>query len=77
MRIPKNAFTIANRVYEDDTARRSSCVDRLVRTARNKFYLIEEPTEPGGRVVVQSLTLADVYEWFRIEPEQITRTVVT
>jgi cobalamin biosynthesis Mg chelatase CobN len=75
MKILKNAFTVATRIYPADGL---TCMDRLVRTGRDTFYLVEEPVKPEGRRrVVQSLSLAEVFDWYRLEPWQISRTVVT
>jgi hypothetical protein len=71
----QDAFTVATRGYFDPSIVKK-CRDRLVRTARGTFYLIEEATEPGGREVYRSLSLADVFDWYRLEPWQIERTVV-
>lgn len=72
----KDAFTIAVRDYYDPTLR-SMCRDRVVRSSRNKFYLVEEPSSEGGREVFRPLDLADIFDWYRFEPWQISRTVLT
>ena len=75
MKILKDAFTVATRIYHDASTGLIS-TDRLVRTASNKFYLVEEPSEPEGRHVVRPLSLVDVFDWYQLEPWQISRTVI-
>jgi len=48
----------------------------MVRTADGKFYLVEEPTEPGDREAVMPYSL-DVFDWHGLEPWQIERTVIS
>ncbi|MGY4623860.1 hypothetical protein ACVWY3_001616 [Bradyrhizobium sp. USDA 4486] len=72
----KMRFTVATRVYMDESTG-LICRDRLVRAGRNKFYLIEEPDSASGREVSRPLSLDDVFDWYRIEPWQITRTLVS
>ena len=76
MNMLKGAFTFAIRVYPADLIGRVMCRDRLVRTPRGKFYLIEEPAQPGELEVVKAITLSDVFDWYRIEPWQIERTII-
>jgi len=71
----KNAFTVAIRDYYDPVAR-VMCRDRVVRTARGKLYLVEEPTRPEEREVARAISLAWVFDWYRFEPWQIERTVI-
>lgn len=72
----KVEFTVAIRVYLDESTG-LVCRDRLVRAGRDKFYLIEEPDRANGREVSRSLSLEDVFDWYRVEPWQIRRTVIS
>ncbi|MHC2521680.1 hypothetical protein [Bradyrhizobium diazoefficiens] len=72
----KVEFTVAIRVYLDESTG-LVCRDRLVRAGRDKFYLIEEPDSANGREVSRSLSLEDVFDWYRVEPWQIRRTVIS
>jgi hypothetical protein len=49
----------------------------MVRTVDGKFYLVEEPTEPGDREAVMPYSHSDVFDWHGLEPWQIERTVIS
>lgn len=72
----KVEFTVAIRVYLDESTG-LVCRDRLVRAGRDKFYLIEEPDSANGREVSRPLSIEDVFDWYRVEPWQIRRTVIS
>lgn len=72
----KAEFTVAIRVYLDESTG-LVCRDRLVRAGRDKFYLIEEPDSASGREVSRPLSIEDVFDWYRVEPWQIRRTVIS